>query len=113
MVPSKMDKIENLEATITAIQKHMEEKDHEQDQRLMDFQASMSAMVQQLVVRMDGQGGNHDQRLGGGSHNPNGEGGQGENEARDEGSNGHRQIRTMELWRKLDVPLFQGDDAYA
>ena len=37
----------------------------------------------------------------------------GTNEARDEGSGGPRRPRTMELWRKIDIPLFQGDDAYA
>ena len=34
-------------------------------------------------------------------------------DARNEGSGAQRCVRTMDLWRKLEIPLFQGDDAYA
>ena len=83
MVQGKMDKkIENLEATMSAMQKRMEDRDQERDQRFTDFQASMNELLQQVVVSFNGR----DQHLGEGNRDLNREGGQGPHEAREEGS---------------------------
>ena len=55
----------------------------------------------------------HDQNPGGGNRNLNREGALGMNEVHDDGSAGPRRVRTMDLWRKLEISLFQGDNAYA
>ena len=75
-------KIENLEATMSAMQKHMEERDHERDQCFTDFQASMNAMLQQVVASFNGR----DQYLGDGNRDLNCDGGPGTHKAHDEGS---------------------------
>ena len=69
----------------------------------------MNAVLQQVVVSINGRNQNQGER----NHDYNREGEQGPHDARDEGSNAQRRVRSMDLWRRLEIPLFQGDDAYA
>ena len=106
MVNIKMDKkINNLEGTMNAFQKQLEER----DQRFVEFQTSMNAILQQIEARFDA----HDHCPRGRNRDLNRKGAQGVHDACDDGPSGQRRARTLDLWRKLEIPLFQGDDAYA
>ena len=73
------------------------------------FQASMNAILQMIEVRIDAC----NQNPGSGSCNLDREGVQGVHKVRKEEYSGQWRVCTMDLWRKLEIPLFHSDDAYA
>ena len=99
MVNTKMDKkINNLEGALNVFQKQMEER----DQRFTDFQSSMGAILSRIEARLDA----HDQNPGRGNLNLDREGASGLNEMSDDASGGLCRVRNLDLWRKLEIPLF-------